>query len=219
MDASFSSCRQGGPSDFPSPSISCCKSAGGRRRTVVAPLPDLALLDFRHRQRALLARMDQHFAEELAFRRMDQRVGPEDCRQVRQRAPGREQNAGAHHGVTVLSELSDHRGHGVRRQMRGTFAALADQCFRLFETQRFGSMKRLPGAVNRGVGGLDPPSIEDHRFVRRSAYSHCGCPPGMGAEAEGCRRRLHFFTFGAMMAVIKSGVAVSRVRCGYLSPP
>src|SRR6185295_6315859 len=102
--------------------------------------------------------------------------------------------------------------------MRGTFAALADQCFRLFETQRFGSMKRLPGAVDRSVGGLNPPSIEDHRFVRRSAYSHRCRPPGVGAKAEGCRRRFHFFTFGAMMVVIKSGVAVSRVRWGYLSP-
>jgi len=131
-----------------------------------ASVPDLALLDSRHAQRALLAGADQHLPKELAFRRVNERVGSKGGRQVRQRTPGREKNAGADDGETVLFELSDHRADGADRQQRGTIATLSNQCFRPLDTQPLSRMIGLPGARNRGIGGLDSASVEDNRAAR-----------------------------------------------------
>ena len=150
----------------PSPPIRCCRSAAGRRKRAPASVPDLTLSDLRDPQRALLARADQHVAKELAFRRVNERVGLEDGRQVWQRAPRREQNAGTHHGEAVLFELSDHRAHGTDRQPRGTVPALTNQGVRPVDTQPLSRMIGLLRTRNRGVGGLDPASFEDDRSDR-----------------------------------------------------
>src|ERR1019366_9541655 len=62
--------------------------------------------------------------------------------------------------------------------------------------------------------GMD---VESPRALR---FAHPGSVPLRDVFGEdGGMRRSYFFTRGAMIAVSRSGVAVSRVRCGYFSPP
>jgi hypothetical protein len=58
---------------------------------------EIALFDSRYNQAAILARVDKCFAEKLAFPGMNQRMGSERGRQIRQRAPRCEEDCGAIH--------------------------------------------------------------------------------------------------------------------------
>src|SRR5436190_1995152 len=84
---------------------------------------------------ALFVGVYQRLAEELAFRRVDERVRPECRRQIRQRAACSEKNTACGHLVSALCEPAYERGHGVGRQPPGTAPAGVDMGLRFRKIQ------------------------------------------------------------------------------------